>query len=299
MQPSGPPTQVVRLRRKPGSRARFKSHDGSRSRSRMTCAALVMFCIPDARGRLGLGGPARPRPISVRCARGRLYRPETSGQPPSARGRVTSSPGTSATDLEVVPRVAGLGRGLRLQQVVVLYDPAVLADVGVLDERVVDPQLPHLRRDGLGVLRPRGLDGLEVVEHGAVGAGVHGGRRPPAVACHEAAGPGPRLVGPVPVEGVHHQRALGGLEPQRVQVGDVQDEGRDLALVAHQPELACLLDRADGVARAVREGDHLRAGTSGPQQEGREVLVVDRVPRPSPRRGRRAWKRPPSRRAPG
>ena len=51
---------------------------------------------------------------------------------------------------------------------------------------------------------------------------------------------------------------MGSLKPEGMDIGSMQDEGGYFALVANQAEFACLLDRADRVARTIGQSDHLR-----------------------------------------
>ncbi len=64
--------------------------------------------------------------------------------------------------------------------------------LAVLGHEVVDRQLLHLGHHGLGLVGAGGLHRLEVVQHGAVGAGLDEGGRP-ADHLGEAVGEGARL----------------------------------------------------------------------------------------------------------
>ena len=61
----------------------------------------------------------------------------------------------------------------------------------------------------------------------------------------------------IPIPGVGENETLRGLEPERVDVGDEDQEAGELLAALHDAELRGLLDGVDGVAAGVREPDDL------------------------------------------
>ena len=100
----------------------------------------------------------------------------------------------------------------------------------------------------------------------------------------------PACLVQVPVEGFGQQQALGQLEPERVDVGDLHEQGGDLHSAPHA-ELAGLLDRVDGVGPRVGERQHLGSGQFRLQSSG------DRSAVPSGCRTEPSTRPPPARKA--
>ena len=98
-----------------------------------------------------------------------------------------------------------------------------------------------------------------------------------AVALGEALGERARLVVHVPVEGLGEDEALGGRQPERVHVGDEDQQAREILAAPHDAELGALLDRVGGVAAGVGEADDLGLGGLRLQQERGEILRVERM----------------------
>jgi len=61
----------------------------------------------------------------------------------------------------------------------------------------------------------------------------------------------------IPIPGVGENETLRGLEPERVDIGDEDQETDELLATLHDAELGGLLDGVDGVAAGVREPDDL------------------------------------------
>jgi hypothetical protein len=120
-------------------------------------------------------------------------------------------------DLEVVPGRLGLLGRLDLHEVHVVDHPAVLADLSVLGEEVVDRRRLHLRDNRLGLVGLRLADGLEVVGDRGVDAGLRH-RRHRLAPLEELLRPGARLVVEVPVEAVGEEQPLRDLEAEAVDV---------------------------------------------------------------------------------
>ncbi|KAG0767663.1 hypothetical protein G6F22_017623 [Rhizopus arrhizus] len=78
-------------------------------------------------------------------------------------------------DLQQVPLALGLRRGLHLRQVHVVDHPPIGADAAVRGVEIIDRHLLHLGRHGIGVVGADGLHGLQVMQGGRVGAGLHHG----------------------------------------------------------------------------------------------------------------------------
>jgi hypothetical protein len=118
----------------------------------------------------------------------------------------------------------------------------------------------------------------------------------------------------VPVPGLRHDQPLGGLQPERVHVGDEGEQRGEALAAAHDAEFGRLLDRVDCVGTGIGEPDDLGLRRLRLQQERREiggrermadmaqflaaVLAHDRrsrrnFPRPQ-ERGRRCEKRLPA-----
>src|SRR5438094_6801637 len=75
-------------------------------------------------------------------------------------------------DLVVIPRVLRLGRLLHLDQVRRVDLAAVDTNRPLAEERIVGRQLLHLRDDPGALVTLQCLDGLQVVQHSGVDAGV-------------------------------------------------------------------------------------------------------------------------------
>src|SRR5580704_13713834 len=123
-------------------------------------------------------------------------------------------------DLRQIPFAFRLLGRLDLHQVHVADDAPVLAYAAVLGHEVVDRQLPHLGQHGLGLVGAGGLHGPEVMQHGAVGAGLDEAGRP-ADLLGEAVGEGARLGIHVVVERTRNQQALRDLQADAVHVGEL------------------------------------------------------------------------------
>ena len=113
------------------------------------------------------------------------------------------------------------------------------------------------------------LQCLEVMEHGGI-ISRHRHRRHGAFRRQllEALGPCAGLVVHVPVERFGEGEALRGLQAQRMDVVDKQQQRRELLATRHDAEFGRLLDRIGGVAAGIGEPDHFCLRRLRLQQEG-------------------------------
>src|SRR5690606_24614540 len=98
-----------------------------------------------------------------------------------------------------------------------------------------------------------------------------------AGALEEALGPGAAGIVAIPVEGGGGQKALRGLEAERMDVADDDDEAGKVLARLGKAELAGLLDGVDGVGASIGQPDDLGAGGLRLKKEGREVGGSERV----------------------
>ena len=119
---------------------------------------------------------------------------------------------------------------------------------------------------------------LEIVAHARIDARLHHGRH--RVVLHllrEPLGERPGLVVHVPVEGLGEVQALRGFQTDRLDVGEEQQQRRELLAALDDAELGRLLDRVGGVAAGIGKADDLGLGGLRLEQEGREVRRVERM----------------------
>ena len=152
----------------------------------------------------------------------------TSGQRDSFQRLERLVAGNGREQLVVVPAAFGFRRLLDLEQIHVVHHAAVLADLAVLGEHVVDRRVLHDLHDGRRVGGAGGLHGLQIMRDRGIDAGLRRGRHP-LDALHEALGERAGLVVEVPVEGFRQQQALRGLKPDAVDVGDEGEQRRQLS----------------------------------------------------------------------
>ena len=119
---------------------------------------------------------------------------------------------------------------------------AVGAHCALAEQLVVGRQFLHLsdNRLAVGVALKR-LDRLEIVRHRRIDAGVDHGRVDALVLWREFLGELTVCVVEVPIPGLRHQ-ALGGLQPERVHVGDEGEQRGELLAAAHDAKFGRLLD---------------------------------------------------------
>ena len=96
-------------------------------------------------------------------------------------------------------------------------------------------------------------------------------------ALREALGERARLIVQVPVERLGEVQALRGVQAERVDVGDEQQQTGKLLAAGDDAELGRLLDRVGGVAAGIGEADDLRLRGLRLQQERGEVRGVERM----------------------
>ena len=144
-------------------------------------------------------------------------------------------------------------------------------------ELVVGRQLLHLRhhRFAVGMAAER-LDGTQIVEHGRVNSN-DGIARHAALRREILLGECPVGIILIPIPGIGENEALRGLEPERVDIGDEDQEAGELLAALHDAEFSGLLDGVDGVAARVREPDDLGSRCLRLQQERGEVGAGERV----------------------
>ena len=61
----------------------------------------------------------------------------------------------------------------------------------------------------------------------------------------------------IPIPGFGHDQALGGLQSERVHVGNERQQSREVLAALGDAELRCLLDRIDRVGPRIGEPDDL------------------------------------------
>jgi hypothetical protein len=71
----------------------------------------------------------------------------------------------------------------------------------------------------------------------------------------------------IPIPGVRENETLRGLEPEREDIGDEDQEAGELLAALQDAELGGLFDGVDGVATCVREPDDLGSRCLRLQQE--------------------------------
>src|SRR5216684_6560254 len=98
-----------------------------------------------------------------------------------------------------------------------------------------------------------------------------------AVALGEPLGEGARPIIQVPVERLGEDEPLRGLEPEGMDVREEHEETREVLPTLDDAELGALLDGVRGVATRIGQPDDLRLGSLGLEQEGGEILRVERV----------------------
>jgi len=96
-------------------------------------------------------------------------------------------------------------------------------------------------------------------------------------AFRETLRPGAGLVVQIPVEGFGEGQPLRGLQAERMDVVDEQQQRGELLASRDDAELRRLLDRIGGVAARIGKTNHLRLGGLSLQQEGGEVGGVQRM----------------------
>ena len=150
------------------------------------------------------------------------------------------------------------------------------ADGAAAGEDVLDRHLVELGRDRLGLVGAGGLDRLQVLGDGGVGAGLDHVRHP-AGALHEAVAELAALVVAVPVEALGQGQALGRLEAEAVDLGEGEEQRGELLAALDDAELGGALDRVRGVEAGVGEADDLGARGLRLEEEGGEVGGGERV----------------------
>ncbi len=183
--------------------------------------------------------------------------------------------GDGREDLVEIPLALRLGGRFHLHQIHVVDHAAVVADVAVLGEEVVDRGRFHFGDHGLGLVGAGGIDGLEIVRDRRVDAGLdHGGHMTGLL--EETLGEGAARIVHVPVEGLGHDHALGDAEAEAVGIGDLEQQGHQRLVILSQIEFRRLLDRVLGIASGIGEADDLGLGALRLQQEGRKIVGVER-----------------------
>jgi hypothetical protein len=176
--------------------------------------------------------------------------------------------------LQVVPGLLGLGGRLHLDQVHVVDEAAVGADLALAVE-VVDLHALELRHHLVGVGGLGGGHGLQVGHGGRVVGGLHVGGHALGL-LEEAVGELARVVVQVPVPAGGVQQAFGVLQAQAVDVAQEDQQAGGLHGLV-DAEFLGRLDRVDGVAARVGQAQDLRLGVLRLQQERREVRCVQRM----------------------
>jgi len=120
---------------------------------------------------------------------------------------------------------------------------AVGAHCALAEQLVVGRQFLHLSNNRLAVgVAVERLDRLEIVRHRRIDAGVDHGRVDALVLWRELLGELTVCVVEVPIPGLRHDQPLGGLQPERVHVGDEGEQRGELLAAAHDAEFGRLLD---------------------------------------------------------
>ncbi|MPN47754.1 hypothetical protein SDC9_195358 [bioreactor metagenome] len=139
-----------------------------------------------------------------------------------------------------------------------MHHAAIVADAAVLGKHIVYRHFLHRRHRCLGLIGAGGLYALQIVQHGGIGAHLHDGWHLLAL-LEEALRPGARRVVAVPVEAVGQIQALGRLQAQAVDLGNV-DQRCGQHLLGRDAELRRLLEHVGRVARSIRQPDHIGLG---------------------------------------
>ena len=158
-----------------------------------------------------------------------------------------------------------------------MLDPAIRAQRGLADRRVLDRQLVQFRHHR-ATLRGAGRGHrFQIGEGHRIHAGLdRAGHR--LGAGEEAFRPGARLGVHVPVERLVHRDALRDIEPERLDVGHREHEARQLLLAVRNAEFMRLLQDVHQIGAGAADGDVIGARCLGLQQERREIAgIVERV----------------------
>ena len=155
--------------------------------------------------------------------------------------------------------------------------PPIDADGALAEERVVGRDLLHLRDDLGAVVALERLHRLQVVRDTRIDAGVDHGRMDTAIALGEPLGEGARPIIQVPVERLGEDEPLRGLEPESMDVREEHEEACEVLPTLDDAELRALLDGVRGVAARIGQPDHLRLGRLSLEEEGGEILGVERM----------------------
>src|SRR6266852_9795608 len=98
-----------------------------------------------------------------------------------------------------------------------------------------------------------------------------------AIALGEPLGEGARPIIQVPVERLGEDEPLRGLEPESMDVREEHEEAGEVLPTLDDAELRALLDGVRGVATRIGQPDHLRLGRLSLEEEGGEILGVERM----------------------
>jgi hypothetical protein len=134
------------------------------------------------------------------------------------------------------------------------------ADGAFAEKRVIGRRRLHRRDHGCAVRwRANFIDGLQVVQHGGIDAGVHVvGHHFLRMSLLEALRPFAGLIVRVPVERIDGDESLRGVQAKRRDALQIEDERNDL-LFAADLEFRRLLDAVGGVAAGIRQRNDVSA----------------------------------------
>jgi hypothetical protein len=161
-------------------------------------------------------------------------------------------------ELVVVPRIFRFSRLFHLEQEHVMELAAVGTDFSLAEQRIVCRHLLHLCDDRFAIgIAFKGLDSLEIVQHGGVYPSLyHAGHIAFVLRC-ESLGEASRSIVAIPIKCFGQKQALGGGQTERMHVVDKDKEASGVLSGLNNAELGRLLDCVDGVAARVGEADDL------------------------------------------
>src|SRR3954451_3215345 len=149
--------------------------------------------------------------------------------------------GDRRKQLVEIPLTLRLCRLLNLEQVHVVDLTAVSPDRALAEPRVFRRVRFHPRHHGLGIFRLRCRHSFQVVEQARIGARLVHGRHLSAHLFSEPFGEGASSVIEVPVERRCEHQPLRDLQPERVDVGLIDEKGGELLPTLVMPNSdACL-----------------------------------------------------------
>src|SRR3984957_3867052 len=182
----------------------------------------------------------------------------------------------TTNDVIIVPRLLDVRLLLDLEEVEVMDELAVLADLFPAREEVVDGILAHPPGDGVGIIGTRRSNTSKIMRKAGVDGSLGCGRHPP-VQLKEAMAESPGFIVQAPIPSDHGCEAARNIEAHAVDIRQKQQlSQRPLRSGVHS-ELLPLLHGVDELTTDTRERHDLGAGALGLQQERTVVRRVHRM----------------------